>query len=345
MTRQSKLLRVLGLCAAGLLALGAGRAAHADNTELRIATLAPSGSPWMEVLDKAANEIKEKTASRVTLKYFEGGQQGDERDFVRKIKLGQLDGAAVTAVGLSMIDESIRVLELPTMFQTVEELDYVADKLWPYFQKKFEKKGFRLQDRGEVGWIYFLSKNKVEKLDDLRNQKLWIWGDDQLVGAMFKKLGLNGVPLGVPEVDGNLTSGKIDACYGSPLAAVALQWYSKVKYMTSMPSSFAIGATVVSLDSLKKLSAEDAKAVEDISRANAKKLRRVIRKANDDAKGTMSRKGVTVVQTPIAMVDEITKKSTEIWNELAGKIYSKEELKMVLDARDEYRAKHKTAAK
>src|ERR1041384_2402717 len=310
MTRQSKLLRVLGLCAAGLLALGAGRAARADNAELRIATLAPSGSPWMEVLDKAASDTKAKTGGRITLKYFEGGQQGDERDFVRKIKLGQLDGAAVTAVGLSMIDESIRVLELPTMFQTVEELDYVADKLWPYFQKKFEKKGFKLQDRGEVGWIYFLSKKKVEKLADLRDQELCIWVDDQLVGAMFKKLGLNGVPLGVPEVDGNLTSGKIDACYGSPLPAVALQWYSKVKYMTSMPSAFAIGATVVSLDALKKLSADDAKAVEDISRANAKKLRRVIRKANEDAKGTMSRKGVTVVQTPIAMADERPNKSS-----------------------------------
>jgi len=339
---MSRLTTLLSLTALATMAMAP--IAKADNVELRVATLAPSGSPWMQVLDKAAAEIKTKTSGRVTMKYFEGGQQGDERDFVRKIKLGQLDGAAVTAIGLAMIDESIRVLELPMMFQSAEEVDYVADKMWPYFQKKFEKKGFRLQDRGEVGWIYFLSKKKVEKLADLRDQKLWIWGDDQLVGSMFKKLGLNGVPLGVPEVDGNLTSGKIDACYGSPLAAVALQWYSKVKYMTSMPSSFAIGATVVSLDSLKKLSAEDAKAVEDISRANAKKLRRVIRKANEDAKGTMSRKGVTVVQTPIAMVDEITKKSSEMWNELAGKIYSKEELKMVLDARDEYRAKHKTAA-
>jgi hypothetical protein len=82
-----------------------------------------------------------------------GGQQGDERDFVRKIKLGQLDGAAVTAIGLSMIDESIRVLELPMMFATTDEVDYVADKMWPYFQKKFEKKGFKLNDRGEVGLI------------------------------------------------------------------------------------------------------------------------------------------------------------------------------------------------
>jgi TRAP-type C4-dicarboxylate transport system substrate-binding protein len=340
MTRLGmQVIRVLGVCA--VAALAAPRPVRADNIELRIATLAPSGSPWMSVLDKAASETKERTGGRVSLKYFEGGQQGDERDFVRKIKLGQLDGAAVTAVGLAMIDESIRVLELPMMFESAEEVDYVADKLWPYFQKKFEKKGFKLNDRGEVGWVYFLSKAKVEKIADLQGQKLWLWGDDQLVSAIFKKQGLNGVPLGVPEVDAALTSNKIDACYGSPLAAVALQWYSKIKFMTSMPMSFAIGATVVSVDAYKKLSPEDAKMLEEVSRANAKKLRKTIRKANEDAKGTMIRKGVTVVQTPVAMVDQFTKQATEIWTELAGKIYSKEELKMVLDARDEYRAKHK----
>jgi TRAP-type C4-dicarboxylate transport system substrate-binding protein len=338
MGHSSRHLILLGLAVSLVVA---ARPARADNLELRIATLAPSGSPWMEVLDKAAGETKTKTAGRITLKYFEGGQQGDERDFVRKINLGQLDGAAVTAVGLSMIDESIRVLELPMMFESAEEFDYVADKLWPYFQKKFEKKGFRLNDRGEVGWIYFLSKSKVEKLADLRNLKLWMWGDDQLVGAIFKKLGLNGVPLGVPEVDAALTSGKIDGCYGSPVAAVALQWYSKVKFMTSMPMSFAMGATVISNAAYKKLAAEDLKVLEDVSRANAKKLRKTIRKSNEDAKGTMSRKGVTVVPTPVAMVDEFTKASTEIWEQLAGKVYSRDELKMVLEARDEYRAKHK----
>jgi TRAP-type C4-dicarboxylate transport system substrate-binding protein len=277
----------------------------------------------------------------VTMKYYEGGQQGDERDFVRKIKLGQLDGAAVTSIGLAMIDESIRVLELPMMFQSAEEVDYVADKMWPYFQKKFEKQGFRLNDRGEVGWIYFMSKNKVESLADLKGQKLWMWGDDQLVGAMFKKLGLNGVPLGVPEVDAGLTSGKINACYSSPVAAVALQWYSKVKYMTSMPMSFAIGATVVNIKSLEKLSAEDKKAIESIGKASAKKLRKVIRKANEDAKTTMTRKGITVSQTPVAMVADFEKNAQEVWKELVGKVYTQAELDMVLKYRAEYRAKHK----
>ena len=335
--------KVLGLVAASALAtisLSATQAA-AENVELRIATLAPSGSPWMAVLDKSAAEIKEKTAGRVTLKYFEGGQQGDERDFVRKIKLGQLDGAAVTAIGLSMIDESIRVLELPMMFTSVEEVDYVADKMWPYFQKKFEEKGFKLNDRGEVGWAYFLSKNKVESLGDLKGQKLWQWGDDRLVGAMFKKLGLNGVPLGVPEVDSSLTSGRITACYGSPVAAVALQWYTKVKFMTSMPMSYGIGATVVSLETIKKISAEDQKTVQAIGRAGSKKLRKVIRKANEDAKTTMTRKGVTIVQSPPALVDEFTKNALEVHKQLVGTLYSQKELDMVTKYRDEFRAKNK----
>ncbi len=335
--------KVLGLVVATALtsiSFGVSTAA-ADNVELRIATLAPSGSPWMAVLDKSAAEIKEKTAGRVTLKYFEGGQQGDERDFVRKIKLGQLDGAAVTAIGLSMIDESIRVLELPMMFTSVEEVDYVADKMWPYFQKKFEEKGFKLNDRGEVGWAYFLSKNKVESLSDLKGQKLWQWGDDRLVGAMFKKLGLNGVPLGVPEVDSSLTSGRITACYGSPVAAVALQWYTKVKFMTSMPMSYGIGATVVSLETIKKISAEDQKTVQAIGKAGSKKLRKVIRKANEDAKTTMTRKGVTIVQSPPALVEEFTKNAFEVHKQLVGTLYSQKELDMVTKYRDEFRAKNK----
>jgi len=337
MTRNA---RLSVIAAAAALTFMAGNA-MADNLELRIATLAPSGSKWMEGLDKAADDIKTKTESRVTIKYFEGGSQGDERDFIRKIKAGGLDGAAITAVGLAMIDESIRVLELPMMFDNVEEMDAVADKMWPYFQKKFEKKGFKLTDRGEVGWIYFLSKNKVDSMESLKNQKIWMWGDDQLVGALFRKLGLNGVPLGVPEVDASLTSGRISACYGSPVAAVALQWYTKVKFMTSMPMSFAIGATVVSIESMKKMSAEDQKAVEDIGKAASKKLRKVIRKANEDAQKTMTKKGVTVVQTPTAMVDEFTKNAAEVQKQLVGKVYEQSDLDLVIKYRDEYRAKNK----
>ena len=242
--------------------------------EMRIATLAPTGSPWMETLEKAAVEIADQTEQRVTVKYYAGGQQGDERDFIRKIKLGQLDGAAVTSMGLSMIDSSILVLQLPLLFQSQEEIDYVASKMWPYFQKKFEAKGFRLAERGEVGWIYFFSKNKVESIADLRKQKMWTWTDDQLGSAMLDKLKISGVPLGVPEVDAALTSGRVDAVFSSPLGAVALQWFSKVKYMSATPMGFGMGATVFSLDAVKKVSAADQKTIEAIAKRSQKKVPR-----------------------------------------------------------------------
>jgi TRAP-type C4-dicarboxylate transport system substrate-binding protein len=328
------------LCAGAALAMTL-ISARAEAEELRIATLAPKGSPWMIVLDKAAGEIKEKTGGRVTLKYFEGGQQGDERDAVRKVEGGQLDGAAVTSIGLSMIDESIRVLELPRLFATAEEVDYVADRMWPYFQKKFEKKGWRLNDRGEVGWIHFLSKNALTSMDALKKEKIWQWGDDKLVKAMFGKLGLNGVPLGVPEVDSSLTSGRIQAAYGSPVAAVALQWYSKIKFMSSMPMSFGIGATVVRIKSLEKISAEDQKTIEEIGKSAAKKLRKTIRKANADAKTTMTRKGVQLSETPAVVIKAFDDAAKAVWAEMTDKMYSKAELDMVIKYRDEYRAKPK----
>lgn len=335
--------RTPSLSAAALIAaLVAGPAvASADNLELRMATLAPPDSSWMKVLDRSSAEVAEKTQSRVTVKYYPGGVQGDERDVIRKIRLGQLDGASVTAVGLAMVDESIRVLELPMLFTTIEEMEYVSGKMWPYFQAKFEKKGFKLQDRGEVGWVYFMSKNKVESLADLKSAKIWMWGDDQIVNAIFRKLNINGVPLGVPEVDAALTAGRINAVYSSPLAAVALQWNSKVKYMTSMPMSYALGATIVSVDAYKKIGDADKKAIDKVITKSGARIRKTVRKDNESAQKQMTRKGVTVIQTPVAMIDEFRKNSEQVWKEMAGKVYTQAELDMVLKYRDEYRAQAK----
>ena len=346
MIRTTTTLASCGRAAAALALAVAGVAATpavaaAGNVELRMATLAPPDSSWMKLLDKASAEMAEKTENRVTVKYYPGGVQGDERDVIRKVRLGQLDGGAVTAIGLAMIDESIRVLELPTMFDSVEEMEYVADKLWPYFQKKFEKKGFKLADRGEVGWVYFMSKNKVESLADLKSAKIWMWGDDQLVSAMFRKLNVNGVPLGVPEVDAALTAGRINATYSSPLAAVALQWNTKVKFMTSMPMSYALGATVISMEAYNKIGEADRKTIDKITEKIGAKIRKTVRKDNISAEKQMTRKGVTVVPTPVAMVDDFRKAATDVWKEMAGKVYSQAELDMVLKARDEYRAKNK----
>jgi TRAP-type C4-dicarboxylate transport system substrate-binding protein len=221
-------------------------------------------------------------------------------------------------------------------------MDYVRKKMWKHFQKKFEKKGFLLGEPGDVGPIYFLSKNKVESLADLKNQKVWRWGDDEVTKEMYKQLGLSGVPLGVPEVEGNLTGGKINACYGPPLAAMTLGWTPpKVKYITSMSMAYGIGATVIKLDSLKKVDAADQKVISKVEKKIAKKLLKAVRKDNDLSLKQMKRKGVKVVTQSQDMIDAFTTAAQATWKALVGTTYSQDELDDVLKYRDEYRAKAK----
>lgn len=341
---MNRSLSVSLLAFAGLL--GSATVASAQSVELRMATLAPTGSQWEKTLSAGGVLVASGTKNRVTVKYFADGGQGDEVDYVRKINAGQLDGAAVTSTGLAMIDPSIKVLELPMMFADVKEMDYVRNKMWKHFQKKFEKKGYLLGQPGDVGPIYFLSKNKVESLADLKNQKVWRWGDDDVTKEMYSQLGLTGVPLGVPEVEGNLTGGKINACYGPPLAAMTLGWTPpKVKYMTKMSMAYGIGATIIKLDALKNISADDQKVIAKVEKKTAKKLLKAVRKDNDQSLKQMIRKGVKQVATSADMVTDFTNAAQATWKALVGKTYSQDELDDVLKYRDEYRAKHGSATK
>jgi TRAP-type C4-dicarboxylate transport system substrate-binding protein len=327
-------IKCLGLVAALAVVVSTGGAARAQNVERRVATLAPPGSSWMKVLDKGAAAIEKATEGRVKTKYYSGGSQGDERDVIRKMRLGGIDGAALTSVGLSMIYSGIRVLELPRLFNTVQQMDCTRDKMWPYFQKKFLEQGYVLGEAGDVGFIYFMSKEPVTSMDELRKTKVWMWTDDKVVRAMFKKLGVNGVPLGVPNVLPSLQSGRINACYGSPLAAVALQWAGNVKYMTSMPMSYAIGATVMRKDIWDKASPADIEKQILVSKNLGGIMRKTVRGDNTSAQNTMVRKGIQVTNTPAAMIAEFDKAAQAVWQELSGDVYTAAELKMVMDARN-----------
>jgi len=315
-------------------------AAPARADDRRIATLAPEGSLWMKQMEKGSARIAKATDGRITTRYYGGGSQGDERDVIRKMRLGQLDGAALTSVGLAMIYPGIRALQLPNFFADTAELDYVRRKTWPYFRKKFREEGFELLTPGDVGWIHLFSTKPIRSRKDLRGAKMWVWQGDPLATKLTKELGINGVPLGVPEVLSALASGRIDACFGSPLAAVALQWHTKVRYMSSMRVLYGIGGMVMRKDVWDAASADDIKAQEKVGRKLMKKSLLRVRKDNARALQAMKREGLQVVDTPAEVVDEFEAEAKKMWERGVGDVYSRAELDMVIKYRDEYRAKH-----
>jgi TRAP-type transport system periplasmic protein len=296
--------------------------AHAQK-ELKVASLAPKGSAWAKALEKGGKVIEEGTQGRVKVKFFFSGAQGDERDVVRKMKLGQIDGSAITAVGMGLIKGDVLVLQLPFLFKNDKELDYVRDKMAPDFEKQFTDAGYVLLAWGDVGWTHLYSNVEVKTKAELMQTKMWAWTDDPIVRTFFKRLGVNGVPLGVPDVLPSLQTGLINACYGSPLVAVALQWYTKVKFATAQPINYAIGALVVRKETFAALSAEDQKIVRDAGVTIGVELKKQIRKDNERAKKAMEASGIKFVSTPDAFVGELEKEGKGVWDDLAGgKLYS-----------------------
>jgi hypothetical protein len=190
-------------------------------TVIKVATLAPEGSAWMNLFHEWGHNVEAHSAGKLKIKFYAGGVAGDERDAVRKMRLHQINAAAVTSIGLGLIQSEVRVLELPMLIKNYDELDYVRNAMSDEFRKKFEEKGYVLLGWGDVGPVHIFSNTPIRSKADLNQTKMWAWTDDPLVKAMFKQLGSNGVPLGVPDVLTSLQTGLINACYGSPLSMVA----------------------------------------------------------------------------------------------------------------------------
>jgi TRAP-type C4-dicarboxylate transport system substrate-binding protein len=330
--------RTVAAAALFALTLSAGAAGAQEHT-LKIATLAPEGSLWMTLFHAWGKTVEEHTAGKLKVKFYAGGVAGDERDAVRKMRLGQINGAAVTAIGLGLIQSEVRVLELPMLIASYEELDFVRTKLDSEIRKKFEDKGYVLLFWGDVGPIHVFSNVQIKSKADLAQTKLWGWVDDPIIRKLFEQLGVNAVPLGVPDVLPSLQTGLINACYGSPLSTLALQWYTKVKYMTSMHLTQAIGATVMVKKEYEKLGPEVQKILMADSKDTEAKVLKQIRDENAKSLQAMKANGLQVVESPKELIAQFDEQARAVRPKLEPSVYSHDFREKVEKLVAEFRAK------
>lgn len=323
-TSKTHRLRRLGLALlVGLvsLVLGAGQLAAEPKHTLKIATLAPKGSSWMNSFESAKRKIEKETNGEVTLKIYPGGVMGDESAMVRKMRTGQLDGGAVTSVGLGEIHKHLLVLQLPLTFRNHKELDYVRDKMTGTFQKMLSDKGFTLLTWGDVGFNYLFTQTPVKTPKDIHKTTPWVWNADPITKAVMEVMKVNAVPLGVPDVLPSLQTGVIDAFLNSPYGAVALQWYTKAKYVTNLRLAVVIGGVVVTEKAMNELPEKHRKVVLDTFKEEGKSLLSQIRKDNQKAIKTIDKAGVKSVKpTDMKAWMSVAEKTRE---KLTGSLFPK----------------------
>lgn len=228
------------------LMLGTGAARAADTYVLKFATLAPQGSTWMKAFDAWSRELATKSQGRLMIKFYPGGISGDEPDMLRKIRFGQLQGAALSGHGVGEIFPPARVLETPFLFRDHAEIDAVRAKIQPAIDAGFRNNQYELIAWMEVGNIHFFSTKPLASLNELARRRIWQWQGDRFIDAFFNANGWSPVALPITEVYTGLSTGMVDTVVSTPLASIAMQWAGKTPYMSSQPMATGIGAVVVS---------------------------------------------------------------------------------------------------
>jgi len=262
---------------------------------LKVATLAPDGSTWMNLMRELDARVREATANEVGFRFYAGGVQGDERLVLRKMRTGQLHGGGFTGNGLGIVAPSLRVLEIPFLLETEDEIDAVYEMFGPELEGALDDAGYVLLGWAEVGFVHLFTKRPVRNLDDLRNQKMWLWEGDPLPEAFFREAGVAPVSLAITDVYTSLQTGLVDGVYCSPYAAVVLQWHTQVRAMSAVPITHAIGAVIVSKKAYAPVSAASRQKVREIAADVFSRLKVSSRQENRDAIEDIRRAGIEVV--------------------------------------------------
>lgn len=269
------------LTALAAAAVAVGFAANADAAvTLKIGTLAPGDSAWGKEFKKWAKDVSDDTNGELVLDFQWNGQAGDEVLMVQKIRSGQLDGAAVTAVGLAQTGVTdVLLFQMPGLFPNWAKLDAVRNAMRPDFDAQFQAKGFTVLGWGDVGAAKTMSIGfEIHHPADLKGKGCFFIAGDPVGPKIFAAIGgINAKQVTVPEILPNISNGSIQVLTVPPLAAEQLQWASKVTHINTMTTGFGIGAIIVSTPKLQGLAPNHVAALTTRGAETASRLTNSIR--------------------------------------------------------------------
>ena len=231
---------------------------------LKIATVTPEGSQWMQDMRASAKEIQERTEGRVKVKYYGGGVMGNDQKVLSRIRLRSLQGGAFTPSALVSQYSDLNLYGLPMVFDSEEEAAYVRNRLDERLSQGLEEAGWVNFGFAAGGFANLMSNTPIRTLDDLKGKKVWIPEGDDISRESMEALSLTPVSLPLTDVLTGLQTGLIDIVAMSPVGALVLQWHTKVKYVTEIPLVYTLGFMAVDKRAFDKISDADQAIVREV---------------------------------------------------------------------------------
>ena len=330
--------RFLTLTFATLLSALASPAMAQAQVTVKLASLAPEGTIWDKAMRKIASRWEQISGGSVQVKLYAGGVVGNESAMVRKIRIGQLHGGAITNLGLAEIDAAPQVTQAPMMINTYDELDHVMAEMGAEFEKRLLDKGFVVLTWGDAGWLHVFSKTPVTEPSEVGNFKIFAYEGDPEAVKMFEEMGFKPVVMASTDVMPGLQSGLIGGFPSTPLGALSLQWFALAKNMLDVPWAPLVGATVISVDAWNAIPEELHEPFLQAAREAGDEIRSEVRRQDKKAVEVMKRYGLKVTAVDAATKEKWLEMGQKSWPRMREHVVGAEvfdRMKQVLEA---YRA-------
>lgn len=309
-------------------------------TLIKLTTLAPKDSSYHQALQKMGQQWAKATGGDIDLVIYPGGIQGGESAMIKRMRIGQIQAAMITTVGLSDIEPSVSGLQsMPMMLRDLAELDHIAAKLQPSLEEMLAAKGFVVLFWTDAGWVQYFSKRPVRTPDDLRKMKMFSWSKGDESDMIAKRAGFNPVALETADILPGLQTGLIDVVAMPPFYALSTQVYTAAPHMIQLDWAPLVGATVIKKDVWDRMAPEKREAMKAAAVEAGKQIKAASRKESDDAVDTMREKWGLKVHKPTAEEIGAWRKTCEaIYPEIRGKIVPEKIWDDVVGWLQEYRA-------
>jgi len=307
---------------------------------IKIGSIAPDRSPWNDALKEIGREWEKITNGQVVLKIYPGGIAGDEDDMIRKMKFGTLGGAVLTNIGITDINADAFVLNIPFLFNSEKEMDYIMGQLVPIFEKQNKEKGYQTIIWTMSGWVNFFSKNPVLYPQDLKKQKLSVSSGEPEMEQAWKKSGYHVVPTELKDLMMSLQSGMVEAFYLPPLLAGAGQYFPFAPHMNSMKIAPLVGGMVIANRIWDKIPENFKPSM----MAAVQKVQATLKGKTDalekEALASMKKNGLIFHEAPADSLPQWKEAASKGMDELVGMKFSKEIYDKLLQMLQEYRQKN-----
>jgi TRAP-type C4-dicarboxylate transport system substrate-binding protein len=277
------------------LAIALGGAAETSARVLKIATPLPEGSGFVAEMRAAGERIEERTEGRVKLKLYPGGVMGNDMTVMRKMRVGQLHGAALPSGPLASVDPNVEIYSLPLFFRDRDEVAYVRARVDPKLEAGLAEKGFTTLSITDGGFAYFFSRSPIRSVEDLPQAKIWIPEGDVMSQTALEIAGASPIPLPTADVYTALQTGLIDTVAAPPMGAIAFQWHTRVRAMTDVPLMYLIGLFVVDNRSFAKLRPGDQAVLREEIEGASRRLDAEARKGEASAIDALRSHGIEFV--------------------------------------------------